>query len=127
MTTRFSTLRRHLALFALPLALFALSAIARADDVPTFSDPDVNAYVKSYADFTDHYSADMKDYMASMKTGDTAKMQAAAAKMQPDQAKAQELATKSATISGKVKPDEAAKFSAYLQKCAQKMADAAKQ
>ena len=126
MTPRSTTLCRR-TLLTLSVALFALAATVRADDAPTFSDPDVNAYVKSYADFTDHYAADMKDYMAAAKSGDTTKMQAAAAKMQPDQAKAQDLATKSAGLSGKLKPDETAKFSAYLQKCAQKMTDAAKQ
>ena len=126
MRSRFLTFRRRIILFGLSLALLALIGIARADDVPTFSDPAVTAYAKAYGEFTDHYSANMKEYMAAVKSNDTTKMQAAAAKMQPDQAKAQEMATQSATISGKVKPDEVQKFSEYLQKCAQKMTDAAK-
>ena len=126
MKSRFSTLRHRIVLLCLPVALFTLGGIVRADDVPTFSDPEVTAYAKAYGEFADHYSADMKDYMAAVKSGDTATMQAAAAKMQPDSAKAQEMATKSATISSKVKPDEVQKFSGYLQKCALKMSDAAK-
>ena len=121
-----SSIRRFNVL-CIGLALVAVTGVVRADDVPAFSDPDVTAYVKAYGEFTDHYSVNMKQYMADMKGGDTTKMQADAAKMQADQAKAQDLATKSATISGKVKPDETQKFSEYLQKCAQKMADAAKQ
>ena len=111
----------------MPVANLACTALAHAADTPTFSDPVVRAYAKSYGEFADHYAADMKDYMAGIKSFDTTKLQAAAAKMQPDQVKAQELATKSATISGKVKPDEAQKFSAYLQNSAQKMSDATKQ
>lgn len=125
MINTFSFCRRTVLLCSV-IAAFAATGIVRADDVPTFSDPDVTAYVKAYGEFADHYSADMKDYMAATKSGDTAKMQAAAAKMQPDSAKAQEMSTKTATISGKVKPDEVQKFSGYLQKCAQKMADASK-
>ncbi len=127
MTIRFSALRRHVGLLCLSLAVFTGASLVRADDVPTFSDPDVTAYAKSYGEFADHYSADMKAYMATVKSGDSTKMQDAAKKMQDDAAKASEMSTKSATIGTKVKPDEAQKFSMYLQKCAQKMADAAKQ
>lgn len=126
MKTRFSALRRHARLLCLSLALFAFAGLTRADDVPTFSDPDVTAYVKSYGEFADQYAANMKNYMAATKSGDTTKMQAAAQKMQADQAKSQEMLSKSATVSGKVKPDETQKFTGYLQKCAQKMADASK-
>lgn len=112
----------------LALALFALGGIVRAEDAaPTFSDPEVTAYAKSYGEFTDHYAANMKNYLAAVKSGDTAKMQEAAKKVQEDTTKSAEIQTKSATISSKVKPDEVQKFSGYLQKCAQKMADAAKQ
>ncbi len=126
MLTCFSTLRRHVGLLGFSLVLFTGASLVHADDVPTFSDPDVTAYAKSYGEFADHYSADMKNYMATVKSGDSAKMQEAAKKMQDDAAKASEMSTKSAAISSKVKPDEAQKFSGYLQKCAQKMADAAK-
>ena len=126
MTNRFSTLRRHLGLLCLSLVLFTGVSLVRADDVPTFSDPEVTAFAKSYGEFADHYSADMKNYMATMKTGDTAKMQEAAKKMQDNAAQAQAMISKSATVSAKIKPDETQKLTAYLQKCAQKMADAAK-
>lgn len=129
MKTRLFLLRRHLALFALSLALACVTfaGTVRADDAPpTFNDPDVTAFVKSYGDFADHYSANMKDYMAAVKSGDTAKMQAGAAKMQADTSKSAEIQAKASAMTGKIKPDEVQKFSAYLQKCAQKMADAAK-
>ena len=129
MKTRFSLLRRHLGLLALSLALACLSLVGnvRADDAPpTFSDPDVTAFIKSYGEFADHYSANMKDYMAAVKSGDAAKMQAGATKMQADTTKSAEIQTKASAMTGKIKPDEVQKFSGYLQKCAQKMADAAK-
>lgn len=129
MKNRRSSLRRHLGLFAFSLVLMCtcLAATVRADDpAPTFSDPEVTAFVKAYGDFTDKYTANMKAYMADVKANDTTKMQADAAKMQTDATKSAELSTKAQAMSGKVKPDEVQKFSGYLQKCAQKMADAAK-
>ena len=94
MTIRFSTLRRHAGLLCLSLALFTGVSLVRADDAPKFSDPDVTAYAKAYGDFADQYSANMKNYLATVKTGDTAKMQDAAKKMQDDAAKAQEMVTR---------------------------------
>ena len=121
-----SSLRRRAGLFCLSLACFALTGVVRAGDAPTFSDPEVTTFVKMYSEFADNYSANMKNYMATVKSGDTAKMQEAAKKMQADQTKSQEISAKSATVSGKIKPDEATKFSEFMTKCAQKMADSAK-
>lgn len=128
MKTRFFLRHVRSLSLSLTLALLAFSGIIRAEDAaPTFSDPEVTAYAKSYWEFTDHYAANMKNYMAAVKSGDTAKMQEASKKVQEDATKSAEIQTKSTTISGKVKPDEVQKFSGYLQKCAQKMADAARQ
>ena len=121
-----SLLRRRVALFGLSLACLALVGVVRAEDAPSFSDPDVTAFVKSYGEFADLYSANMKTYMAAVKSGDATKMQAEAAKLQTVQTKSADLQTKGAAMSGKLKPDEAQKYTTYMTKCAQKMADAAK-
>ena len=127
MLSRFSTSFRRAGSLCLLAAVLALANVARADDIPTFSNPDVTAFVKSYGTFTDQYSAIMKDYMAAMKSNDTAKMQESAKKMQDISTKSAEMQTQASTVGSKVKPEEATKFSDYLQKCAQKMAEAAKQ
>ena len=119
-------LSRRLSLCCLALAVFAVASVARAQDVPKFTDPDVTAFVKTYGEFADQYAAIMKDYMAAMKSGDTTKMQASSQKVQGLQGKTMELQTESSKLTTKLKPEETQKFTAYLQACAQKMADAAK-
>ena len=49
-------------------ALFVLTAADRvlAEEIPTFSAPEVNTFVKSYSDFPDEYVAAYK----AMKAGD---------------------------------------------------------
>ena len=123
MKNLFPSLRRHFAPLCLVFAFFAFASVTRADDVPTFSDPDVTAFVRDYSTFVDQYTVVMKDYMAAVKANDTAKMQAAAEKAQPYQAKAQDLQTKGATLQGKVKPEEAQKLSEYMQKEVKKLTD----
>ena len=114
-------------LLCLSLALLAITGSVRADDVPKFSDPDVNAFVKSYTEFTDEYSAVMKDYMAAMKNNDTAKMQLSAKQVQDIQTKSADIQSKAATVGSKVKPDEAQKFTDYMKACVQRITDATKQ
>jgi len=93
-------------------SLLALSLTSQlfADDIPTFSEPEVNTFVKAYAQFADDYVA---AYQA-MKAGDNSKLQAL-------QAKAPELQQEAAQMVGKVKPDEAATFNTFIMKCAQKI------
>jgi Skp family chaperone for outer membrane proteins len=97
------------------LALGLVSQIF-ADDPPTFAEPEVNAFVKSYAQFIDDYAAAYK----AMKTGDNSKMQAL-------QSKSAELQTEAGQLTGKLKDDEKPKFQDFITKCAQKLLDVAKQ
>ena len=118
-----SILRRHFAPLCLAFAFLAFASVSRADDVPTFSDPDVTAFARDYHTFVDEYTVIMKEYMAAVKSNDTAKMQASAEKAQKYQTRVQELQTKGAGLQGKVKPDEAQRFSEYMQKEVKKLTD----
>ena len=98
---------------SLCLAVLALSFAGRAltDDLPTFSDPEVNTFVKSYAQFVDDYVVAYK----AMKAGDNSKLQAL-------QAQAPQLQSEAAQLVGKVKPDETDKFKEFITSCLQKIA-----
>jgi|ERR1700730_14558032 hypothetical protein len=112
MTSR-STLKTFAAILVLALG-FASRIFA--DDLPTFADPEVNTFVKSYAQFIDDYATAYK----AMKGGDSSKLQA----LQP---KSQELQTQAGQLTGKLKDDEKPKFQDFITKCAQKLLDVAKQ
>jgi hypothetical protein len=94
------------------VALFALTLAGRmlADDIPTFSEPEVNTFVKSYAQFADDYLAAYK----AMKAGDSSKIQAL-------QSQSAELQNETTQMIGKLKPGEAEKFSAFVTACAHKI------
>jgi hypothetical protein len=87
-----------------------------ADDIPTFGDPDVNSFVKSYAQFVTDYV----DAYKAAKSGDNSKLQA----LEP---KSRELQVQAAQITGKIKPDEAEKFSAFVGRCSEKISAVTKQ
>jgi hypothetical protein len=87
-----------------------------ADDIPAFGDPDVNSFVKSYAQFVTDYV----DAYKTAKTGDNSKLQA----LEP---KSRELQVQAAQIAGKIKPNEAEKFSAFIGRCSEKISAVAKQ
>jgi hypothetical protein len=93
-----------------------VSSRALGDDIPQFSDPDVTAFVKSYAQFTTDYVEACK----AVKAGDNSKMTAL-------QSKAPEIQSQAAQMAGKVKADEASKFQAFVAACAQKIVDARKE
>ena len=118
---------RRLVLLCCSLAFLASADITRAADTPSFSDPDVTAFAKDYNDFVDQYIVVMKDYMAAAKANDTAKLQTLATKVQDFGTRATGLQTKAASIQGKVKPEEAQRFSEYMQACVKKMTDAMQQ
>jgi ubiquinone biosynthesis protein UbiJ len=101
---------------ALLLVVIALTARLFADDIPTFSDADVTAFVKSYGQFVTEYV----DAYKAAKAGDNSRLQTL-------EAKSQELQRQVAQIIGKIKPDEAEKFSAFVGQCAQRISDVAKQ
>ena len=86
------------------------------DDVPQFSNADVNAFVKSYTQFTNDYV----DACKAVKAGDNSKMTAL-------QSKAPELQAQAAQIAGKLSGDEATKFQTYISSCAQKIVEAMKE
>jgi hypothetical protein len=88
---------------ATAIAVFWLTERARADALPTFSDPVVNTFVKTYSQFVD-------SYVDAAKTGDTARLTGI-------QAKESELQQQLAQLTqpnGKVKPDEGEKFQNFL-------------
>jgi vacuolar-type H+-ATPase catalytic subunit A/Vma1 len=96
-------------------ALFALSVLTAADralaeDIPTFSAPEVNTFVKSYSEFADQYVAAYK----AMKAGDRSKIQDL-------QSKSSELETEAQAVTGKLKPEETDKFNAFVTSCAQRI------
>ena len=105
----------------LALALIAVGSFVTAralgDDIPTFSDPDVTSFCKSYAQFVD----DFIDAYKAAKAGDTSKATALQSKAPELQAKAAQLAS-----SGKLKTDEQSKYLAFVQAYSQKMVDALK-
>jgi|GEM_PF-3450852 hypothetical protein len=96
--------------------LFALTAADKmpAQDIPTFSEPEVNAFVKTYSEFADEYVVAYR----AMKAGDNSKMQAL-------QSKSAQLETESAKLAGKLKPNETDKFNAFVTSCAQKISGVA--
>ena len=103
---------------AIAVSLLTLFIAGRvlADDLPSFSEPEVNTFVKSYAQFVDDY---IEAYKAA-KSGD-------ASKMQELQAKSPELQAQAAQLAGKIKPDETDKYKAFITSCMQKIVAAARQ
>lgn len=87
-----------------------------AEDVPTFSEPEVNTFVKSYAQFADDYVVASN----AMKAGDSSKLQAL-------QAKATELQKQTVGITDKLKPEETSKFAAFITICGEKVMAATKE
>jgi hypothetical protein len=105
----------------LALALMAVGSFvttrALGDDIPTFSDPDVTSFVKSYAQFCD----DVVDAYKAAKAGDNSKITALQAKLPDLQTQATQLAS-----NGKLKSDEVTKYSTFVQSCTQKIVDGMK-
>ena len=95
------------------LVLAFAGQVLAGDDIPKFSDPDVNAYIKIYAEFTDQYIAAAK----AAKNGDNRKMEAL-------DAKAPELQGLSGNLAAKLRPEEDDRFTDFLTRCAEKMANA---
>jgi uncharacterized protein YxeA len=83
---------------------------ALGDDVPTFSEPEVNAFVKAYAELADETIAAFK----ASQAGDSSKLKAV-------ESKGDELAGQVQQLMGKLKPDETERFSEFIQKIAQKL------
>jgi hypothetical protein len=114
-----SSLFRSMRMAALALAavfsVFAFTTRVFADDLPTFSDPDVNTFVKSYAQFVDNYIEALK----AAKTGDNSKLANV-------QTKATELQAQATQATGKLKADETETFQKFLTTCTAKITDASK-
>jgi biopolymer transport protein ExbD len=110
------SIRNLFVILTLVVAGSFISSRALGDDIPQFSDADLNAFVKSYAQFTSDYV----DACKAVKAGDNSKMTAL-------QSKAPELQAQAAQMAGKVKADEAAKFQTFISACAQKIVDAMKE
>jgi hypothetical protein len=88
---------------AAAFSAFGLSGSAFADGLPTFSDPVVNTFVKTYSQFVD-------SYVDAAKTGDTAKL----AGIQAKESELQQQLAQLTQPNGKVKQDEGAKFQTFL-------------
>ena len=101
---------------AIGVGLFALTLTGRilADEIPTFTEPEVNTFVKSYAQFADDYVVASK----AIKAGDGSKIQEL-------QSKSTELQAEAIKMMGKLKPEESDKFSTFITGCAQRISAAA--
>jgi hypothetical protein len=82
---------------------FGLPGRACADGLPTFSDPVVNTFVKTYSQFVD-------SYVDAAKTGDTSKL----AGIQAKESEHQQQLAQLTQPNGKVKQDEGASFQTFL-------------
>ena len=90
--------------------LFAVPVFA--DHVPTFSDPEVNAYVQSWSEFVRDYDA----ATASFKTTDRSKVLTFLSRAQVLQAQASQVVLK-------VKLDERQRFMQYMMQCSKNISD----
>jgi hypothetical protein len=115
MKNMYSTLRTLCLVFTLMVTGSFVTSRALGDDVPTFSDPDVTNFAKTYSDFVNDYI----DAYKAAKAGDNSKITAL-------QAKAPQLQAQAAQVTGKVKPEESSKFQTFVAACSQKMLDAMK-
>ncbi len=88
---------------AAAFSAFGLAGRAFADGLPTFSDPVVNTFVKTYSQFVD-------SYVDAAKTGDTTKL----AGIQAKESELQQQLAQLTQPNGKVKQDEGAKFQTFL-------------
>ncbi len=98
------------------LAGSSFVSLTQAEDklvVPKFNEPEVAAYAKTYAEFTEQYIVAAK----AAKAGDDSKMKALDAKTQELQAQSEKLAVK-------LKADETEKFMEFMSKCAERMVNA---
>ena len=116
MKTFNSKLRNFFLIFAVMVTGSLVANRAFGDDVPTFSDPDVTNFAKTYSQFVDDYI----DAYKAAKAGDNSKITAL-------QAKAPQLQAQAAQVAGKLKPEESSKFQIFVTACSQKMLDAMKQ
>jgi hypothetical protein len=115
MKNMYYTLRTLCLVFTLMVTGSFVTSRALGDDVPTFSDPDVTNFVKTYSDFVNDYI----DAYKAAKAGDNSKITAL-------QAKAPQLQAQAAQVAGKLKPEESSKFQTFVTACSQKMLDAMK-
>jgi|ERR1700693_1237034 len=97
--------------------VFAIRVLA--DDVPTFSDPDVNVFLKSWSQNTESL-CQLMDEIVTNKAIDASDMSTVLAL----QSRAEELAAQAARIARKLKPDEKEKFMGYWTQCNKNFDDA---
>jgi hypothetical protein len=101
------------ALCAMAMILIFAGQTFADEEIPKFTDPEVTAYVKSYAEFTEQYIAATK----AAKAGDNSKLAGVDATSQKLQAMSGGFATK-------LRPEETEKFTDFLSRCAEKMVNA---
>ena len=111
----YSRLRNLFLIVAVMVTGSLVASRALGDDVPTFSDPDVTNFAKTYSQFVDDYV----DAYKAVKAGDNTKITAL-------QARAPQLQAQAAQVAGKLKPEESSKFQTFVTACTQKMVDAMK-
>lgn len=111
------SIRCGIVLIASILAL-ALSALpAKADELPKFSDAEVNQFVSQYADFVTKY---IQAYQAA-KTGNPAALEQLKTQVQQLQDEVPKVAEKL-----KAKPEEAQRYEQFIATYTEKMIDASK-
>ncbi|HEX6563909.1 MAG TPA: hypothetical protein VF020_06475 [Chthoniobacterales bacterium] len=112
-----SSIGRGIVLIASIFTL-ALSALpTKADELPKFSDAEVNQFVSQYADFVTKY---IQAYQAA-KTGNPAAFEQLKTQVQQLQDQVAKVAEKL-----KAKPEEAQRFEQFIADYTEKMIDASK-
>jgi membrane-bound lytic murein transglycosylase B len=110
-------IRRGILLIAAMSTLALSASPAKADELPKFSDAEVNQFVSQYADFVTKY---IQAYQAA-KAGNPAAFDQLKAQVQQLQDEVAKVAEKL-----KAKPEEAQRYEEFIASYAEKMIDASK-
>jgi septal ring factor EnvC (AmiA/AmiB activator) len=111
------SMRRGIVLLASILTLVLLTLPTKADELPKFSDAEVNQFVSQYAEFVTKY---IQAYQAA-KTGNPAAFEQLKTQVQQLQDEVAKVAEKL-----KAKPQEAQRYEQFIAAYTEKMIDASK-
>jgi hypothetical protein len=100
------------------LPLLVVAAFARpglSDEIPRFTDPDVNVFVEAYIRFVKDYA----EVCREARNGDTSKLA-------PLEVRSRELQARAAEMPTKLKPEEVESYQGFIWTYNRKMFDALK-